>query len=171
MTELEAAVSVGQFRRLDELNDHRIGLAEYLTDKLSKFEALVLPEKTSDRHVYFVYAMRFLEEVAGVSRDAFVKALVAEGIPFGAGYVRPIYLEPMYQRKVAYGKKGCPFTCSHYDGEVDYSKGICPVCERMHEKELMLTGVCRHPHTEKDLDDVIRAFEKVFANIDALKGV
>jgi len=172
MTELEAAVSVGQFRRLDFLNDHRINLARYLTEKLSKFEGLILPEeRNEDKHVYFVYPIRFKEDVVGVTRNTFVNALKAEGIPFGAGYVRPIYLEPMYQRKTAYGVNGCPFTCGYYGGNADYSKGICPVCEKMHEEELMLTGVCKYPHTEEDINDVVKAFEKIFKNIDELKGL
>ncbi len=172
MTELEAAVSIGQFRRLDSLNNHRIKLAEYLTEKLSNFEGLILPQKNNvDKHVYFVYPIRFKENVIGMGRNTFVNALKAEGIPFGAGYVRPTYLEPMYQRKTAYGVNGCPFTCGYYGGKADYSKGICPVCEKMHEEELMLTGVCKYPHTEEDINDVVKAFEKIFKNIDELKGL
>ncbi|MDP8297424.1 MAG: DegT/DnrJ/EryC1/StrS family aminotransferase [Candidatus Orphnella occulta] len=170
MTELEAAVSVGQFRRLDELNDHRIELVEYLTERLSGYDGLILPKNAEgDKHVYFVYPIRMNENKLGVTRDVFAKALNAEGIPFGSGYVRPIYLEPMYQRKIAYGKSGWPFTGGIYDGDVDYSKGICPVTERMHEKELLLTGVCKYPHTKKDIDDVVEAFKKIFSNIDELK--
>ena len=169
MTELEAAVAVGQFRRLDELNTHRIELAEYLMEKLSKFDGIILPEKDGgDKHVYFVIPMKVKEEVSGISRDTLAEALNAEGIPFGAGYVKPIYLEPMYQKRIAYGRKGYPFTGDVYSGEVDYSKGICPVCERMHEKELILTGVCRYPHTKEDMDDVVRAFEKVYEHSDEL---
>jgi dTDP-4-amino-4,6-dideoxygalactose transaminase len=172
MTELEAAVSIGQFKRLDSLNKHRIELAEYLTEKLSKFEGLILPKvKENCRHVYFTYPIKFKEEIADVSRDLFIKALNAEGIPFGAGYVKPLYLEPIYQKKIAYSKRGCPFACSLYQGEVDYSKGICPVAERMHEKELMLTGVCRYPHTKEDIDDVVNAFQKIFDNKDELTAL
>lgn len=167
MTELEAAVAVGQFRRLDELNEHRIELAGYLAEKLSKFDGLILPKKSKNKHVYFVFPIRVNEEIIGISRDVMVKALNTEGIPFGAGYVRPIYLEPMYQKKVAYGKDGWPFTGAE---KIDYSKGTCSVCERMHEKELMVTGVCRYPHTKKDMDYVVRAFEKIFENIDELKA-
>ncbi len=168
MTELEAAVSIGQFRRLDELNDHRIDLAEHLTKKLKGFKGLTLPERSAaDKHVYFVYPIKIDEKAAGISRDTLVKALVAEGIPFGGGYVRPIYLEPMYQKKIAYGNNGWPFTSVD---SVDYSKGICPVCERMHEKELLLTGVCRYPHTRGDIDDVALAFVKIFTNLKELKA-
>ena len=170
MTELEAAVSIGQFKRLEYLTSHRIELAEYLTEKLKKFYGLILPKKENQsKNVYFYYPVRFKEEIVGIPRDIFVKALNAEGIPFGAGYVRPIYLEPLYQKRIAYGKKGCPFTCSFYERTVDYSRGICPVAERMHEKELIFTSVCRYPHSKEDMDDVARAFEKVFENQEDLK--
>jgi len=170
MTELEAAVSIGQFKRLDFLNNHRIKLAEYLTDRLSGFKGLVLPRKNKNtKHVYFFYTIRFKEKIVGISRSIFVKALQAEGIPCAAGYVKPIYLEPLYQRKTAYGKRGCPFACSFYEGINDYSRGICPVAERMHEKESLIITACRHPHTEGDIDDVASAFKKLYDNIDDLK--
>lgn len=170
MTELEAAVSIGQFKRLDFLNNYRIELAEYLTKRLSKFKGLNLPKREeSKKHVYFVYPIRFKEELFGVSLDIFVKALNTEGIPFGIGYVRPLYLEPLYQKRIAYGKKGCPFTCNFYKGKVDYRKGLCSVAERIYEKELMITSVCRYPHTKKDIDDVVRAFDKACNNLKELK--
>ncbi len=170
MTELEAAVSIEQFKRLDALNNHRIELAEYLTKELSIFEGLILPKQDAEfTHVYFVYPIKFKDEIIGVSRNSFVKALQAEGISCGLGYVRPIYLEPLYQKNIAYGVQGCPFNCSFYQGKVNYSKGICPVAERMYEKELLLIPVCRHPHTKEDIDDVVMAFEKIFINLKELK--
>lgn len=170
MTELEAAVSIGQFRQLDYLNDYRIDLAEYLTERLSKFKGLTLPQiEENNKHVYFSYPIRFKKEIVGVKRSAFVSALNAEGIPFGTGYVKPLYLLPLYQKEIAYGKKGCNFKCAFYTGTVDYSKGICPVAERMYEEELISTGICRYPQTKKDMDDVVMAFDKVFSNIDELE--
>ncbi|MFH1777830.1 MAG: DegT/DnrJ/EryC1/StrS family aminotransferase [Candidatus Omnitrophota bacterium] len=170
MTELEAAVSIGQFKRLDQLNDHRIKLAQYLNEKLAKFNGLSLPHpKPGCKHVYFCYSFKFAAQTFGISRDVFVRALEAEGIPFSAAYVRPIYLEPIYQKKIAYGDKGCPFSCAYYKGTVNYAKGDCPVCERMYEKELVLGAVCRYPHTKEDMDDVVAAIEKISANIAELE--
>ena len=68
------------------------------------------------RHGYYVYAIRYDSRTIGVPRDRFVKALNAEGIPMTAGYVEPIYLQPLYQQRLLYGKGGCPFTCSPYRG-------------------------------------------------------
>lgn len=172
MTELEAAISIGQFRRLDFLNKHRIGLAEYLTKKISVFKGLVLPyQKKGSTHVYFTYPIRFQEKQLGISRNIFAKALNAEGIPVGTGYVKPIYLEPAYQQKIGFGTQGCPFNCKFYEGVPDYRKGLCLVAERMHENELLLIPVCRYPHTRKDMDDVVRAFKKVYQNLEVLRAM
>ena len=77
------------------------------------------------------------------------------------GYVEPIYLEPVYQQRTAYGAIGCPFSCPYYEGTVGYQKGLCPVTERMHYDELIYTDICHASITGRDLDDFIRAFQKV----------
>ncbi len=164
-TELDAAVALAQFRKLDRLTEHRVRLAEHLTSKLAGFPGLVLPLTASDStHVYFVYTLRFDAAVWGIHRDAFVRAITAEGIPFSAGYVKPLYWQPMYQRKQLYGSVGCPFLCPHYKGDVQYAPGLCPVTERMHRDEVMLTPICRYPLTESDIDAAVIAFEKIWTH-------
>src|SRR3989338_5331648 len=82
MTELEGAVGIAQFRKLKRLTDHRVSLASYLTNKLKRFPGLILPKtRPQCDHVCFVYAIRFDSRQAGISRDLFIKALTAEGIP------------------------------------------------------------------------------------------
>jgi dTDP-4-amino-4,6-dideoxygalactose transaminase len=99
-----------------------------------------------------------------------VDAINAEGIPLVAGYVKPIYLEPMYQQRIAFGEEGYPFTYPGYQGQVSYDQGICPVTERMYTDELMFTNICHAGIQQQDLDDFINAFQKVFRNLDALGG-
>jgi hypothetical protein len=48
---------------------------------------------------------------------------------------------------------------------------MCSVTEVMHKKELMLTPVCKYPHTKNDIDEVVSVFEKIFENIDELKSM
>lgn len=170
MTELEAAVGIAQFRKLDKLTQSRIELADYLSEKLSDYKGIITPiVHPESKHVYFVYAIKYNKDKIGISRDLFVKAINAEGVPFAVGYVKPIYLEPLYQRRICYGKQGCPFSCLYYKGEVHYDKGLCPTAERLYEKELMLTGLCRFPLAIEDITVVVRAFEKIFDNISKLK--
>ena len=167
MTELEAAVGIAQFRKLDRLTSHRIELADYLTDQLRQFAPIITAPRVRDdsKHVYFVYPMKFNAVEAGVHRNIFAEAVRAEGVPLFGGYVRPIYLEPMYQQLLAYGNHGFPFKGPHLNKVISYPKGLAPVCERMHFDELLTTPICRYPLTTKDIDDFVAAAGKVLDNI------
>jgi dTDP-4-amino-4,6-dideoxygalactose transaminase len=170
MTELQAAVGIAQLKKLGMLNKHRIKLAEYLAKKLACFDAIKTPEIPGNlKPVYYLYPMLFSEEKAGISRELFVNAVNAEGLPLNTGYVKPIYLEPMYQKKSAFAGTQCPFKCAYYNRNVDYSKGICPVTEQLQEKELIFTNICRYPLKKRDIDIFACAIEKVFDNAEKLK--
>ena len=125
--------------------------------------------KCKSKHVYFVYPFKYNSKVLNVSRDKFAKALQAEGFPVTIGYLRPIYLEPMYRQLKAYGKKGFPFKGPHISKKIEYKKGIAPVCERMHFKELLFTNICRYPLNETDIDGFVQAVEKIIKNVHEIK--
>ena len=74
----------------------------------------------------------------------------------------------MFQKKIAYGAIGCPFTCPHYDGEVDYSPGLCPATEAA-AKAVITHELMRPPMSPDDLDIVVAAFYKVLEALPALK--
>ncbi|MBF0254444.1 MAG: DegT/DnrJ/EryC1/StrS family aminotransferase [Candidatus Omnitrophica bacterium] len=163
MTELHAAVAIGQFKRLDRLNGHRIRLAEYLNRRLNGLPGLRLPRTAAGaKHVYFVYPIRYDERAFGLPRPLLIRALSAEGIPFGAGYVRPIYLEPMYRRGRVFERSRFPFDFGRKT-PARYPKGLCPRTEALHAKGLILTALCRYPLTTRDMQDVVDAFHKIHA--------
>lgn len=165
MTEIDAAIGIEQLKKLPALHPPRVACAQFLTERLRSFPGLRTPVvKEGVVHGYYRYALRFDEDVVGVSRDRFVDALNAEGIPMVKGYTEPLYLEPMYQKRIAFGKDGFPFTYPGWKGTVSYEPGICPVIERLYYKELMCTDVIHANTTEADLMDVVRAFEKVYEN-------
>lgn len=173
MTEIEAAIARVQLKKMRGLISSRQANCRYIEEKLSGIRAIkAAVVREGATHAYYVHPFRFLEDIAGVSRDKFIEAVKAElpltelreseGVKVSHGYSKPLYLNPIFQKRIAYGSKGCPFTKPWYDGEVSYDKGICPVAERMHEKELF-THELMHPFMKnKDLDDVVRAFEKVY---------
>jgi dTDP-4-amino-4,6-dideoxygalactose transaminase len=163
LTEPQAALGIVQFARLDTLNSGRRELTGYLSRALAGSSALTPPLVRADcTHVFYNYALKYDAEAAGIARNVFVEALAAEGIPFGAGYVPPLYLNPVYQRRDAYAFK-------HYTGSVSYDSGICPVTERLHERDLVLTQIARPPASTGDMDDVVRAVEKVLSAAPALR--
>ena len=73
----------------------------------------------------------------------------------------------MFQQKIAYGKQGCPFKCSHAFRDVSYNHGISPVCEKMHFDELINHELMRPFMSGEDLDDVFAAFAKKYGKTAA----
>lgn len=180
MGEIEAAIGLCQIKKGAALVEQRRANVQRLERKLAGLPGLRLPlEAEGMRHVYYLHALSYDAALNGVSRTTFVDALKAElpatelregeGPLIGAGYVRPIYLEPMFQQRIAYGDKGCPFDCPHYQGSVSYDKGICPTVETAHFETLVSHELMRPPMTEADLDDVAAAFHKVFDNLPKLR--
>ncbi|MEQ8194801.1 MAG: DegT/DnrJ/EryC1/StrS family aminotransferase [Rhodospirillales bacterium] len=179
--EIEAAIARSQMKKAPALITARQKNVRYLESKLAGLSGLAMPFVREDsEHAYYVHAMRYDKTATGVPRARIVEALRAElpasemreqeGPLISGGYVKPLYLLPMYQKLIGYGEVSCPFKCPHYTGNVDYSKGICPAAEEAHEKSLIGHELMRPPMTESDLDDVARAFHKVFDNLDALKN-
>ena len=170
MTEIEAAIASEQLKKLETLITSRVELADYLTERLGGLPGLTPPVVRADtRHGYYLYVMRYESAKTGVARDRFVAALKAEGIPMVEGYVEPIYLEPVYQQRIAFGKDGFPFTYSGYKGHVNYDLGICPVTERMHYQEIIYTNIVHAGISQFDLEDVVTAFQKVYENMPILR--
>jgi perosamine synthetase len=180
LTEIQAVIGRVQLKKLEKLTEDRIANCEYLAEKLSQFPGIT-PPKTREgaTHAYYMHSFRFDEKIVGVPRNKFIDAIKAElpptelreteGVKIGCGYVKPLYLLPLFQQKIAFGGKGYPFKSEFYPVEVSYQKGLCPVTERMHEKELFAHEFMRPPATKKDLDDVVAAFAKVYKFRDELK--
>lgn len=163
MTELTAAIGNVQLLRLDFLTKRRRALVEYLTKCLKNIEGIMVPTVSKDNyHVYYVFPLLIDEKRLGISRDKLVDAMTAEGYPMSKGYLEPLYLLPIFQKKQAFNKTHFPFD---YDGmKQDYSKGICPVAERLYEKKFTFTTLCQHPRTKKDIDLFVKALHKVLAH-------
>lgn len=170
MTEMEAAVARCQLRKLPALLEKRLENCRYLAAGLAQLPAITPPlVRPGCEHAFYVHACKFDEQLAGVSRDRFIAAVKAElpvsvgrekeGVKISCGYVRPLYLQPLFQNRIAYGGQGYPFA---EGSAVSYGKGSCPVCERMHDKELFLHELMVPSMDRADLDDVLRAFAKVW---------
>src|SRR3989338_2651123 len=173
MTEIEAAISQEQLKKLSGLNQERIKRVNYLNQKLNKIKGISPPKVRSGcTHVYYVQVLHFDEKCYGVDNRTFVKAIQAEGISpnmLWGGWVFTLYLQPLYQKQIAYGKKGCPFTCAYYGSKVDYRKGICPTAEKLYEHDLIVNRLIYPPLSQNDLDDIVRIFEKVAENTKDLR--
>ena len=175
MTEVEAAIGRQQLGKLEGLVSERIENVRYLSEGLGQIPCLTPAKTRADcRHVFYLHTLKFDSRVAGIHRDRFIDAVKAElmptelreteGVKVGYGYVKPLYLQPLYQNKIAYGKAGCPWSCDKYNKPTNYSQGLCPTTEHMHRDVLVTHELMRPPMSRRDLDDVIEAFVKVWEN-------
>lgn len=180
MTEIEAAILRCQLKKLKDLQEVRLANCDYLAKKIGEVDMLIPPfVQNGFSHAFYAYPYKFDSGVAGVERNLFVDAIAAElpvtilreseGPLIGNGYVTPLYLQPIYQRQIAYGSKGFPFTSSERKEKLNFAKGLCPVAERMHNVELFTHEFISPGMSRSDLDDVARAFHKVLENIEELK--
>lgn len=176
MTELEASIAREQLKKLNRLISVRIQNVNYLRDRFKQLPCVTVPPiREKCKHVYYMFPLKYNKEQTNVSRKKFVEAVQAElmptklredeGVRVEYGYVKPLYLQPLYQMRRAYGTKGYPFK----DSNVSYQRGLCPVCEEMYFERLITHELMKPGMTKEDLDDVFAAFEKVYNNIDELR--
>lgn len=168
--EVEAAIGIEQLKKLTKIVEGRQHVAGRLSEGLSNLPGLRTPFVRPDcTHVYYTYMMQLDESATGVKRDLIHKALVAEGVPAIALRYANIHLLPMYQKKIAYGSKGFPWTSDICHRDVSYAKGICPVAEDMNDNRLLLLGTCAHVYEDQEIDLITEAFHKVWRNLEALR--
>ena len=176
-TELQAAIAIEQFKKLKGFLNHREKLARYLDSRLVELPGLTIQKlEPGSTHSYYMYPVRYDETVTGVPRGIFLKAVAAElpkprfwdTTPFAEGYVKPLYLNPVYQKQIAIGRKGFPFN-TNPGVTYSYPKGLCPVVEHLYEKELLLSPLIREGMSQQDIGDFADAVEKVISNINVLR--
>ena len=161
-TELQAAIGIQQLKKLDMLNRVRIDYVNYLTRELEKIAFLKpLKNPESCHSTFYVFPARFCAKEAGIKREEFVETINAEGLMYYQGYTRPLYLQPVYQRKTAF-KHGYPFTApENKECLQEYQEGLCPNAEKLHFEEMLINEHVRLPNELADIKDIIRIFEKV----------
>jgi dTDP-4-amino-4,6-dideoxygalactose transaminase len=167
--EIECAMGIEQLKKLGGFVESRQSLANRLTEGLKGLCGLRTPVVKADRtHVYYVYPLILDLEELDVSRDQIHAALQAEGVAVGKRY-QNIHLLPMYQKKIAYGSNGFPWTSDICNRDVNYSKGICPVAEELNDSTYLGFGMCVYDLNNEDIDLIIKAFKKVWSNIEEIK--
>lgn len=167
--EIECAIGIEQLKKLSSFVKRRQEIARILDNGLSNLDYLQTPiVRKNMTHAYYGYAVTLDVDKLGVTRKKICAALQAEGVTIGEGYVN-VHMLPMYQKKIAYGSNGFPWTSDICKREVSYSKGICPVAEELHDKSLLVMPMCLYDLSDDDVQQIVAAFQKVWANIEYLR--
>ncbi len=136
MTEMQSAIGLAMLDRLDASVAKRRELAHFLTEGLADSVLDPIPEGPNRTHSYFRYDTLFDEDAVDCSRDEFVRAVGAEGVPISAG---------------------SSFT-NHRDPRFD-AEASCPVSEEI-GRRIVTTEV--YPTMDRsDCEDILAAVAKV----------
>lgn len=175
MTEIEAAITREQLKKVKWLVEERRRNVAYLEKNLKDIPFLTMPKvRKGCEHSYYIHALKYNEDKAGVTRERFVEALQAElmpielreaeGVKLSLGYMQPLYHQPIFRQKTAYGNTTYPFSET-----IDYKEGCCPICEKVCYSETVFHELMRPFMSKDDLDDVLDAFYKVAENLNELR--
>lgn len=152
MSELQGAVALAQLGKVDRVVALRQRAAGMLDDLIADLPGLSTPDLPPDsRSACWLFPINVDTARLGVPVATIVAALNAEGLPAGAGYVKPMHLVPALREGKTYGTSGFPFNSPYTTRTVaEFAPGLCPVAEAMD------AGMMTLPINEKFTDDDVR---------------
>jgi dTDP-4-amino-4,6-dideoxygalactose transaminase len=171
LTEYQAAVGLVQMARIDAQSVTRTENAQYLKSRLEQIPG-ILPYKLIDgvtKASYHFFPFRYKKEhFEGLSRNAFIDALNAEGVPSYGGYGtlhdKP-FLEDAFKSK-NYRKS---YTADMLDYKKYAAANLCPETDKLCNDEavwlsqnLLLSG-------KADMDGIVSSIEKIQKNAGDIK--
>ncbi|MCK5644287.1 MAG: DegT/DnrJ/EryC1/StrS family aminotransferase [Gammaproteobacteria bacterium] len=167
MTEYQAAILLSQIKRLESDTQRRWENAGYLTSRIEDIPGISV-HKLYDgvtMAAYHLYPFRIKkEQFGGVSRDRFLAALRAEGIPCSPGYglqYRDGVIEAALTSK-NFMRSFSAARLKQYRQEL-----VLPENDKLCEEAVWLTQNLLLG-TKKDMDDIADAIIKIYENRDKL---
>jgi dTDP-4-amino-4,6-dideoxygalactose transaminase len=164
MTEWQCGVLLAQLERMPEQIERKSARAARLRDGLGAIAGIhaVARDPRLTREVIYAFIFMIDESALGVSRNRFVRALRAEGIPCGVGN-DPVYRSALFPPQSAAYLKACELA-----GAPDPPAPDCPAAEHLFEHEMAAL-----PHElllgdESDVDDIIAAARKIAGHAEEL---
>lgn len=157
LTEFQAALLLAQLSRLEEHTLRRQANGAYLTEHLRGIPGICVTQEDPriTRRAYHLYSLRIEPQTIGMTRDQFVKALSAEGVPASPGYLHPLYKNAVFQNLRS--MRANPGIA------LDYTNVSCPVAESACRETVWLF------HTllladETAMRDIVNAVEKIVSH-------
>lgn len=141
LTDMQCALGMSQLEKLPDWIERRREIAARYDAAFAGVEPVEPVAMREDSTcAYHLYVIRLNLDVLSVSRSEIFNALRAEGIGVNVHYI-PVHYHPFYRENF------------------DVGEGLCPVAEAAYERILTLPVFPRM--TEADVEDVIRAVQKV----------
>ena len=173
MTEFQAALLLAQLSRVADHALIRRRNALILNDALRAVPGIRVfdDDPRMSRRAYHLYCFQLDTERLGISRQQFLEALEAEGVPASGGYLTPVYRNPMFQPDAdGDGAAHRGRLRANPGGALDYSSIVCPVTEYVCRTVCWLNHVMLLA-AEDAIRAAAEAIAKVCANAAELCGV
>lgn len=162
--EFQGAVLNAQLDRLEAQTKTRDRNGQYLAVQLRKLPGIFPQRRPADctRHSYHLFMLRVDGAAFGAPRAAVIKALQTEGIPCSAGYGFSLHQQPMFRNK-AFG----PYL-PEASARLNYRQVNCPNSDLVCREQCIWLEQAFFLGSRTDMDDIAKAFEKMYENCDAL---
>ena len=162
--EFQGAILNAQLDRLEEQTRTRDSNGQYLASRIGAVPGVYPQVRGADctRHSYHLFVLRIDAAAFGAPRTAVLKALQAEGIPCSGGYAFPLSDQPLFRKK-AFG----PFL-PVASARLDYAQARSPNSALICREQGIWLEQNLFVGPRADMDDIARAFEKVYEHRGAL---
>lgn len=173
MNEFEGAVLLGQLPGARDRFQLRNENADYLSSRLKDFPGLV-PQKQyegTENGSYYHYAMSYRKEhFDNADRSQFLKAITAEGMPFGSYIRNGLHREPWVDYVLNLPEYKTMYQASRLK---QYREQLSlPNCDKICDETLVsFWGSGALLGTKQEMDNIIDAIMKVYENRDKLRSV
>jgi dTDP-4-amino-4,6-dideoxygalactose transaminase len=166
LTEFQGAILNAQLSRLEKQTETRDRNGQRLAARLSQIPGLHPQKRAPEiaRHSYHLFMMRLDPLEFGAPRSSVLKALQAEGIPCSGGYGYSLPQQPLFKNK-AFG----PYL-QKSRAKLNYAKANVPNSDLLCREQCIWLEQNLFLGRAPDIDDIARAFEKIYEHRDALKS-
>jgi dTDP-4-amino-4,6-dideoxygalactose transaminase len=108
LTDMAAAVGLGQLARADSMRDRRRAIADAYDSAFGELEALEIPSRAADRtHAHHLYVLKLRRDALRIDRDQFIRELKSLGIGTSVHFI-PLHLHPYYRETFGYQPERLP---------------------------------------------------------------
>ena len=143
MTDIQAALGLSQYQKLSQFLSKRRKLATNYTISFQHMDCIIPPfQLNNTSSSWHLYVIRFNLDKLQTTRKEIFQAFQKENIGVNIHYI-PVYFHPYYQN-------------------LGYSKGLCPIAEKLYETIITLPLFPKM--TEQDQNDVIQATKKIVSH-------
>ncbi len=169
MQQIQAITLLSQMRRIEKDADIRLSNAQYLDRKLNEIPGIKTYKlvEGNNRSAYHMYPFRFVsEEFGNISREKFMEALRAEGIPCSSGYGQQ-NKDGLIEE--ALSSRGYKRLFSEQRLKNWREENILPGNDQL-AKEAVTFYQSLLLGNKSDMDDIVNAITKIYENRDSLRG-